>query len=209
MRKQRPKITGSDAAYTSDFSTRLPTNMPDESDKQPVAVAPPPTQIPEAKTTPPKQTATKPKVQRTKRPKATEGKPAQVRPKPAKITAGQGPKREIGLSAAVKLEHLPKLEAFEKHSVSVKNAISLAGRRAIERFEPKPEFIEKSDAERLPMRQGYHTTKRVDVALLDNLRDKHDPLRLSSDSAMLRGQFEPLFWQCLDEVIKELNGRFA
>ncbi|WP_420013189.1 hypothetical protein [Tateyamaria sp.] len=61
----------------------------------------------------------------------------------------------------------------------------------------------------MPMRDGYKSTKRVSAAMLDALRDEHDPLRLSSDGAMLRGQFEPLFWTVLDEVIGELTERFS
>ncbi|MEP4035502.1 MAG: hypothetical protein ABJM30_03180, partial [Pseudophaeobacter sp.] len=117
-------------------------------------------------------------------------------------------KREIALAAAVKVEQNTKLVALEAKGISAKDAITLAGRRAVEKFVPKQEFVEKPDDERMPMRQGYKSTKRVPAAMLDALRDKHDPLRLSSDGAMMRGQFEPLFWSCLDEVIEELNNRF-
>ncbi len=101
-----------------------------------------------------------------------------------------------------------KLEALETKGLPQKDVIVLAGRRAIERFDPKPEFVEKPEADRRPMREGYKSTKRVDAVLLEKLRDKHDPLRVSSDAAMVRGQFEILFWSCLDEVIDELNSKY-
>ena len=58
------------------------------------------------------------------------------------------------------------------------------------------------------MRQGYKSTKRISAAMLDQLRKEQDPLGLSSDGAMMRGQFEPLFWSCLDAVIEELNSKY-
>ena len=91
----------------------------------------------------------------------------------------------------------------------MKDIVTLAGRRATERFTLEPVFVPKAEAERLPMRDGYHTSKRLPGHILDDLRKEHDPLGISSDPAMVRGQFEKLFWTCLDEVIEELNSRYA
>ena len=90
-----------------------------------------------------------------------------------------------------------------------RDIIMLAGRRTTEQFVLSPEYIPKPDAERLPMSEGYHTSKRLDAATLDAMREKHDPLRVRSDPAMVRGQFETLFWQVLDDVIVELKQRYA
>jgi hypothetical protein len=70
------------------------------------------------------------------------------------------------------------------------------------------ELVPRQEADRMPTRQSYRSTKRLNAALLDALRAEHDPLGLKSDSAMVIGQFEPLFWTCLDEVIEELDSRF-
>jgi hypothetical protein len=201
-RKKKPKIAGSDPTYTSDFSefNKLPTNKPPEIQ----APEPQPVQPQEPKP----ETTTVPPAARTRKPRA---KPAtapvrkQTAPEPKKDL---GSKRELTLIAAVKIDQHTKLEALEKKGLPQKDIIALAGRRAIERFDPKPEFVEKPEAERRPMREGYKSTKRVDTTLLEKLRDKHDPLRVSSDAAMVRGQFEILFWSCLDEVIAELNSKY-
>lgn len=199
-RKKKTIIKGVDAEYTSDFSQRLPTNKP-KAQEQPPEKKPPLTDRP----------APKPAVK-----PAT----AQPKPEPAKATPQPGPKpvakpqavargdkREIALSAAVKLDQHEKLVALEAKGTPAKVAITMGGRRAVEQFVPEEKFVEKQDVPRMPMRQGYKSTKRIDAALLDALRDAHDPHRLSSDGAMMRGQFEPLFWSCLDAVIEELNSK--
>lgn len=198
-RKKRTAIKGTDPAYTSDFSQPLPTHKVAEKPETIPAPKPPSTQTikpqksePKAKVEPAPKPAPKPIV------KATQ--PA------AKPDVGE--KREIALSAAVKVEQNEKLTALEAKGISAKDAITLAGRRAVDQFEPKAAFVEKTDTERMPMRQGYKSTKRIPAAMLDHLRQEHDPLGLSSDGAMMRGQFEPLFWSCLDAVIEELNSKY-
>ncbi|UUV08707.1 hypothetical protein [Ruegeria sp. YS9] len=202
-RKKKPKIAGSDPAYTSDFSefNKLPTNKPPEiQEPEPQPVQP---QEPKPETT------TAPTAARTRKPRAKPAAAAPVRKQAAPVPKKDlGPKRELTLIAAVKMDQHSKLEALENKGLPQKDIIALAGRRAIERFDPKPEFVEKPEADRRPMREGYKSTKRVDTALLEKLRDKHDPLRVSSDAAMVRGQFEILFWSCLDEVIEELNSKY-
>ncbi len=183
-RKKKTAIKGSDPAYTSDFSQPLPTNKPVVEET-------------------PKPVVSKPEITNPKQPPA---KPA-AKPKSEPQVQVSGDKREIALSAAVKMDQQKQLDALEAQGTPAKIAITMAGRRAVEQFEPQPEYVEKQDIQRMPMRQGYKSTKRIDAGLLDALRNKHDPHRLSSDSAMMRGQFEPLFWTCLDAVIKELNSK--
>lgn len=205
-RKRKTALAGSDPAYTSDFSQPLPTNKV-------APQAPKPDPVPERKTS--KSTTPPPKEQAQEkppaRPRRTPRQPArQVASTPTSTVASdQSEKREIAVAAAVRVEQDAKLRALADKGVSPKDAITIAGRRAVEQFEPKPEFVPKADVERMPMRDGYRSTKRVPAAMLDALRDEHDPLRLSSDGAMLRGQFEPLFWKVLDDVIAELNKRFS
>ena len=205
-RKKKTAIKGSDPAYTSDFSQPLPTNKPVvEETPKPVVSKPEP--APE-KSPAPKPTP-KPTVKtEITNPKQPPAKPAPAaKPKSMPQFQGSGDKREIALSAAVKMDQQKQLDALEAQGTPAKVAITMAGRRAVEQFEPQPEYVEKQDVQRMPMRQGYKSTKRIDASLLDALRNKHDPHRLSSDSAMMRGQFEPLFWTCLDAVIKELNSK--
>ena len=208
-RKKKTVIHGTDAEYTSDFSQPLPTN------KVEPAVIPTPTPDPapgeqqQAQTKKPRPNAIKPARQAEKpKPVAPPAKKQTPEKQEHAAKPNLSDKREIALAAAVKVEQNAKLVALEAKGISAKDAITLAGRRAVEQFVPSPEFVEKSDDARMPMRQGYKSTKRVPAAMLDALRDKHDPLRLSSDGAMMRGQFEPLFWSCLDAVIEELNDRF-
>ena len=204
-RKKRTTLAGTDPEYTTDFSQPLPTNKvatPEPQDAAPEPATPKPV-VEKPKQPAAKKTTTKPKPS----PKITTP-PKKPTPKPV-AKSDPSEKREIAVAAAVKVDQDAKLRALEAKGISPKDAITIAGRRAVDRFEPKPEFIPKAEAERMPMREGYKSTKRVSAAMLDALRDEHDPLRLSSDGAMLRGQFEPLFWTVLDEVIGELTERFS
>ena len=200
-RKKRTALAGTDPEYTTDFSQPLPTNKvatPEPQDAAPAPAKPKPV-VEKPKQPAAKKTTTQPKPT----PKTT------TPPKKPVAKSAPSEKREIAVAAAVKVDQDAKLRALEAKGISPKDAITLAGRRAVDRFEPKAEFIPKAEAERMPMRDGYKSTKRVSAAMLDALRDEHDPLRLSSDGAMLRGQFEPLFWTVLDEVIGELTERFS
>lgn len=188
-RKQKPIIKGSDPEYTSELQP-LPTNKPTSEAPQPVEV--------EAKVQPIEPSVpspAKPNIKKT------------PKEKPKQANVDDGTKREIALSAAVKLDQKAKLSQLEEKGVSSQVAVTLAGRRAIDQFELKPTFIEKAVADRLPMRDGYRSTKRLNATMLDQLRNEHDPYRLTSDGAMVRGQFEALFWSCLDDVIEELNSK--
>lgn len=141
-------------------------------------------------------------------PVAPKAKQTRPRKSPAKET--QSAKRPTGLEAAAKRDHSEALSALEEKGYAMRNVLQLAGRRAVARFELKPRFEPKQDVERLPARKGgYYSTKQLPVSILDDLRNTHDPLRLKSDAAMVRGQFEPLFWTCLDEVIAELQKKEA
>jgi len=100
------------------------------------------------------------------------------------------------------------MKPLVKKGLEQRDIVMLAGRQATEQFVLSPTFIPKPEADRLPMQEGYHTSKRLDGAILDAMREEHDPLRVRSDPAMVRGQFETLFWEKLDEVIKELNKKY-
>jgi hypothetical protein len=210
-RKKKTALAGTDPAYTSDFSQPLPTNKV----ASVTSPDPSPEPVPKQAEAPKTETPARPTQPGTEKPPAKPKRtpkpsPRKNSPEPATPSAsGEIVKREIAVAAAVKVEQDTKLRALEAKGVSPKDAITIAGRRAVEQFEPKPEFVPKAEAERMPMREGYKSTKRVSATMLDSLRDEHDPLRLSSDGAMLRGQFEPLFWSVLDDVIKELNARFS
>ena len=204
-RKQRTKIEGSDPNYHSD----LP--------RKPIAEATPAIKpAPEPATSAATDTKEAPKPRKQRQP-ATKPKPTVVKAeteartapksKSAKPAAQNPATREVHLTAAVKRDHGDLIAKLAAKGIDPKVPVRLAGRKAVQLFEPKREFIEKPEADRLPLRDGYQTTKRVDAELINHLRAENDPYGLSSDTAMLRGQFEPLFWKCLDEVLEELSSK--
>ena len=218
VRRKKPQITGEDPKYAHTFERLRPveSDMPPDVKIPGVAeqspqTEPKPSPNPQTTETPatPKPVATKPKKQPTQ-PKATTPPKATISPKipPTPATAPKGD-RQITLDAAVKREQAEAMKPLLEKVLQQRDIIMLAGRRTTEQFELSPTYVPKPDAVRLPMSEGYHTSKRLDAATLDAIRDKHDPLRVRSDPAMVRGQFETLFWQVLDDVIAELLQRYS
>lgn len=205
-RKQRPNIKGYNPEYTTNFGTSRESagTFAPESPKpaEPMKTAPEPAPAPK-KPEPETDTVSDSKPKGDKPVRRREEKAHE--PEAPRTPKTDSEKRETRLDAAVKVDQGKKLDALEGQGIAARDVIVLAGRRATARFELKAKYIEKPEADRLPMREGYHTTKRLPAKVLDDLREKHDPLRLQSDSAMVRGQFEPVFWTCLDEVIEELR----
>ena len=218
VRRKKPQITGEDPKYAHTFERLRPveSDMPPDVKIPGVAeqapqTEPKPSPNPQTTETPatPKPVATKPKKQPTQ-PKAKNPPKATISPKipPTPATAPKGD-RQITLDAAVKREQAEAMKPLLEKGLQQRDIIMLAGRRTTEQFELSPTYVPKPDADRLPMSEGYHTSKRLDAATLDAMRDKHDPLRVRSDPAMVRGQFETLFWQILDDVIAELLQRYS
>jgi len=223
VRRTKPKITGDDPNYSHTFERYRPieTDMPSDvkiPEKSAQAIEPsqqtqsPPTTPPtkqsktlDIKPEPAKEkaTASKPKPQPPK-PKVTK---ARARPQ-AKTDATPRGDRQITLDAAVRLDQGEAMKPLVKKGLEQRDIVMLAGRKATEQFVLSPTFVPKPEADRLPMQEGYHTSKRLDGAILDAMREEHDPLRVRSDPAMVRGQFETLFWDKLDEVIKELSKKY-
>ena len=219
VRRKKPQITGEDPKYSHTFERLRPVESDMPPDVRIPGVAEETSQA-EAKSTPKPQTAeepatTKPKTTpkpvaaKPKKPKAKTSPNKAISPKttPAPAAAPTGD-RQITLDAAVKREQADAMKPLLEKGLQQRDIIMLAGRRTTEQFELSPEYVPKPDADRLPMSEGYHTSKRLDAATLDAMRDKHDPLRVRSDPAMVRGQFETLFWQVLDDVIAELQQRY-
>ena len=218
VRRKKPQITGEDPKYAHTFERLRPveSDMPPDVKIPGVAeqapqTEPKPSPNPQTTETPatPKPVATKPKKQPTQ-PKAKTSPKATISSKtpPAPATAPKGD-RQITLDAAVKREQAEAMKPLLEKGLQQRDIIMLAGRRTTEQFELSPTYVPKPDADRLPMSEGYHTSKRLDAATLDAMRDKHDPLRVRSDPAMVRGQFETLFWQVLHDVIAELLQRYS
>ena len=218
VRRKKPQITGEDPKYAHTFERLRPveSDMPPDVKIPGVAeqapqTEPKPSPNPQTTETPatPKPVATKPKKQPTQ-PKATNPPKATISPKipPTPATAPKGD-RQITLDAAVKREQAEAMKPLLEKGLQQRDIIMLAGRRTTEQFELSPTYVPKPDADRLPMSEGYHTSKRLDASTLDAMRDKHDPLRVRSAPAMVRGQFETLFWQVLDDVIAELLQRYS
>ena len=223
VRRKKPQITGEDPKYSHTFERLRPVESDMPPDVRIPGVAEEAPQA-EAKPTPKPQTAKEPATTKPKttpkpvaakpqkppaKPKAKSPPKTAISPKtaPAPATATKGD-RQITLDAAVKREQAEAMKPLLEKGLQQRDIIMLAGRRTTEQFELSPEYIPKPDADRLPMSEGYHTSKRLNAATLDAMRDKHDPLRVRSDPAMVRGQFETLFWQVLDDVIAELQQRY-
>ncbi|MEL8054578.1 MAG: hypothetical protein AAGK66_00350 [Pseudomonadota bacterium] len=197
-RKQRTAIKGSDPKYHSNLPRKSDQPTPEATAAATPPERPKPTPIESAK---PKQ---KPAAEKPSTPKVAPAHKARPKPTP-KPTATNGETREVHLTAAITRKQGAAIDALAAKGIDRKVPVRLAGRKAVQLFEPKREFIEKPEADRLPIRDGYQTTKRINVDLIDHLRTENDPYGLSSDTAMLRGQFEPLFWKCLDDVLQELS----
>ena len=223
VRRTKPKITGDDPKYSHTFERYRPieTDMPSDvkiPEKSAQAIEPsqqtqsPPTTPPtkqsktlDTKPEPVKEKATpsKPKPQPSK-PKVTK---ARARPQ-AKTDAAPRGDRQTTLDAAVRIDQGEAMKPLVEKGLEQRDIVMLAGRKATEQFVLSPTFVPKPEADMLPMQEGYHTSKRIDGAILDAMREQHDPLRVRSDPAMVRGQFETLFWDKLDEVIKELSKKY-
>lgn len=141
-----------------------------------------------------------------KRPKQEQPAAAPARSKDdAAEDTPPGEKRKVSLKVSVTTAHVEAMKPLVAKGLPQRDVLALAGRRAMKRFEPTPEFVPVPEGDRVPMTVAYSTTKYVSADMLDQMRDVHDPLRVKSDAAMVRGQFETLFWSTLDEVIEELR----
>lgn len=113
--------------------------------------------------------------------------------------------RRVTIKAAITSAHVEAIKPLVANGLAQRDVLAVAGRRAMKRFDPVAKFVPLPEGDRVALAQGYVTSKLIDADLLDGLRKVHDPLRLQSDAAMVRGQFETLFWSVLDEVIEELR----
>lgn len=216
VRRTKPKITGDDPKYSHTFERYRPveTDMPSDvkiPDKSAQAIEPsrqtqsPPTTPPVKKS---KTPDTKPEPRKaTATPNKPKASKARSEPQAKTETAPRGG-RQTTLDAAVRVDQGEAMKPLIKKGLEQRDIVMLAGRKATEQFVLSPTFIPKPEADRLPMQDGYHTSKRLDGAILDAMREEHDPLRVRSDPAMVRGQFETLFWDKLDEVIEELSKKY-
>jgi hypothetical protein len=223
-RRKRATVQGNDPAYRSDFTARgfqpLPTVEPRGAKVETVAgpreaLVAAMTAKDEADPTQPKAEGqgglvevAEPKTKMKPAPKMPPAKPVAKAPAKIPAPAPSPGKRQVPLVASAKVEQHERLVALEGKGIPIADAMALAGRRAVKRFDPVQELVPRQEVDRMPTRQSYRSTKRLNAGLLDALRAEHDPLELKSDSAMVIGQFEPLFWSCLDEVIEELDSRF-
>ncbi|WP_432256551.1 hypothetical protein [Limimaricola sp. AA108-03] len=115
--------------------------------------------------------------------------------------------KKVALTACPKTEQRAALDALTSELISIKDMVKLAGRRALARFEPTPEFKPVPVVPRMSSAHRYTTTKLVPAQVLAKLHGAVNPLGLKSDTEMLRGQYEPLFWAELDAIIAELQAR--
>lgn len=114
-------------------------------------------------------------------------------------------KLAVHLFACPKAEHKSRLRALEERGLSMRDVIKLAGRRASAEFVPSAEFKPASAAPLMHSRYAYKTTRLYDHDTLEALRRAADPVGLMSNAALLRGQFEAVFWDLLDQAMLELT----
>lgn len=214
-RRKKPQIKGTDPSYDHSFERfrPIPNDMPP--DVVVPGVSKDDKSVEEAqKPKPPKEKTEQTKAVREKTKKAPK---ALVKPSKEKTPVvvpvsdksdEEAEYRQTTLDAAVKTEQAKAMAALEAKGLKMKDIVTLAGRRATEQFILSSTFVQKPDGQRLPMKQGYHTSKRLPGKILDKMRQEQDPLGISSDPAMVRGQFELLFWECLDAVISELKKKY-
>lgn len=212
VRRNKPKITGEDPKYSHTFERLrpVPSDMPPDvkipgvetvEDKPSTETKPGPIKAESQATKPDK----KPTAARAKKPPKSVKTP---KPQQKKVDPPKGD-RQVTLDAAVKVQQADAMKPLLEKGLQQRDIIMLAGRRTTEQFVLSPKYLPKPEADRLPMSEGYHTSKRLDAAILEAMRDEHDPLRVRSDPAMVRGQFETLFWQVLDDVIAELIEKYC
>ncbi len=113
----------------------------------------------------------------------------------------------VHLFACPKATHEQGLNQLSALGIASRDVIRLAGRQTSAKFVPGSTFVPPSDTGLMHNRYAYKTTRLYDAALLQALREAADPLGLMSHAALLRGQFEPLFWRNLETVIEELLGK--
>lgn len=229
-RRKKPQIKGTDPSYDHSFERfrPVPNDMPPDVVVPGVAaekvvaetpkLQPTPASVTAEKTTTsapkPKKTArVKPSTKERQTPSKPKAPAVQKQKTEADVSRGSDDplgtgERQTTLDAAVKVTQAKQMAVLEEKGLKMKDIVTLAGRRATERFVLSPDFVPKPEAERLPMKQGYHTSKRLPGPILDAMRKEQDPLGISSDPAMVRGQFELLFWSCLDDVITELKAKY-
>ena len=229
-RRKKPQIKGTDPSYDHSFERfrPVPNDMPPDVVVPGVAAEkavvetpkpqPKPASVDAKKTTtsapePKKAVQVKPSTTKRQTPSKPNAPAVQKQNTEADVSRGSDDplrtgERQTTLDAAVKVTQAKQMAVLEEKGLKMKDIVTLAGRRATERFVLSPDFVPKLEAERLPMKQGYHTSKRLPGPLLDAMRKEQDPLGISSDPAMVRGQFELLFWSCLDDVIKELKAKY-
>ncbi|WP_308917209.1 hypothetical protein [Jannaschia sp. LMIT008] len=178
-----------------------PAPVPDAADLAAKVAEPEVEPTPEAKTE-----AKRPAAKPSKRVKAKRPADDAAPPKESvTANASSGEKRKVSLKVSMTTAHVEAMKPLVAAGLAQRDVLALAGRRTMKRFEPSPDFVPVPDGDRVPMTVAYSTTKYVSGRMLDDMRDEHDPLRVKSDAAMIRGQFETLFWSVLDDVIAELR----
>ena len=192
VRKTITQLTGVDSEYSRQFVDDGPLPTPPVENTPQSVPESPPNDAPQAKS----KSARKPK-------------PSGKRTVPARVGTSKNEhgRKMVGVMVFPLEKHLPELERLATHGIATSDAIKIAGRRAVARFEPGSSFKESPEAERLPTAFAYRSNKTVDTSILEKLRAEADPLNLRGEGALIRGQVEPLFWEDLDAVILELKSR--
>lgn len=111
----------------------------------------------------------------------------------------------VHLFACPKAEHEARLLALEERGLSMRDVIKLAGRLASAKFVPSADFKPAGNDPLMHSQYAYKTTRLYDRDTLEALRRVADPVGVMSNAALLRGQFEAVFWDVLDQAMLELT----
>jgi hypothetical protein len=199
-RKSIPTILKSDPNYVRQFVVAIPPARQPEQIAQPVPVA-------EA-VAPPAKPASNPRPKRAAAQTKQEPAPSQVVPKAPPQTSASS-KTIVALTLGALKRHVPDLTDLAGAGVSSHDVLRLAGRALTDKYRFEPRYVPPVEAERAGKSFGYfRSTRELPTAELDRLAVKHDPLGLNGSFSLIKGQIEPLFWQCLDDTIEDLKKRF-
>lgn len=208
-RKKITALLGNDPEYSKEFSDAAPISAPVPAEPAAEKPAPKPDAAPNANAKQVKAPRPKPKTQSAPKEETTSVKPSSKLKSQPEAKLNSGETRAVHVRAVPKTNHQAGLDALQYAGLPASDVVRLAGKRAIDKFELKPEYVAPEKAERLPSDMSFRTMKTLDASTLDTLRDQADPLRLRSDAAVIQGQLEPVFWQELDALIKELSKQYS
>lgn len=101
--------------------------------------------------------------------------------------------------------HRPLLSEYEAAGGSGSYVVRTAGKRAAASFKLEGKYRKERKDVLSDRKWVFVSTRMVDSATLEKIRADIDPLGQMSSAALVRGQFEELFWAELDKALQQLG----